>query len=108
MPELPEVETVRSQLARSLEGRRIVRARFAPVALREPIPGRQLARALKDAGVVAIRRRSKYLLWDLDNGYTMLAHLGMSGRFFVRDLAARSAAHTHGIWWLTEAQVHYV
>ena len=108
MPELPEVETVRRQLARRLEGRRIVRAWFAAVSLREPVPGRRLARALKDAEVLAVRRRSKYLLWDLSNGHTMLAHLGMSGRFFVHEKGAPRMAHTHGVWELPEAEVHYV
>lgn len=109
MPELPEVETVRRQLAKSLEGRRILRTRFSRLALREPVPGHRLTRALKGAQIVQVRRRGKYLLWDLSHGYTMLAHLGMSGRFFVLGKRARPALHTHGIWRLdNETQIHYV
>lgn len=108
MPELPEVESTRRQLAQRLEGQRIVRARFAAVALREPIPGRRLARALKGAEIVRIGRRGKYLLWELDNGHTMMAHLGMSGRFHVREKSAPPVPHTHGIWQLDDAQVHYI
>ena len=82
LPELPEVETVRRGLAPHLEGQRIVRAEARRPDLRWPLPP-DLVQVLTGATVTALRRRSKYLLADLDRGGTLLMHLGMSGRMLV-------------------------
>ncbi|MBK4214409.1 bifunctional DNA-formamidopyrimidine glycosylase/DNA-(apurinic or apyrimidinic site) lyase [Paracoccus caeni] len=82
MPELPEVETVRRGLQPHLEGQRIARAEVRRPDLRWPLPP-DLVQVLTGAVVVALRRRSKYLLADLDRGGTLLMHLGMSGRMLV-------------------------
>lgn len=42
-----------------------------------------LVQVLTGATVTALRRRSKYLLADLDRGGILLMHLGMSGRMLV-------------------------
>ncbi|MBU3030923.1 bifunctional DNA-formamidopyrimidine glycosylase/DNA-(apurinic or apyrimidinic site) lyase [Paracoccus marinaquae] len=82
MPELPEVETVRRGLLPHLEGQRIARAEARRPDLRWPLPP-DLVQVLTGARVTALRRRSKYLLADLDRGPTLLMHLGMSGRMLV-------------------------
>jgi formamidopyrimidine-DNA glycosylase len=82
MPELPEVETVRRGLEPVLTGRRIARAEVRRPDLRWPLPGR-MAERLTGARVARLRRRSKYILADLDTGETLLVHLGMSGRVLV-------------------------
>ena len=82
MPELPEVETVRRGLQPHLEGQRIARAEARRPDLRWPLPP-DLVQVLTGARVIALRRRSKYLLADLDRGGTLLMHLGMSGRMLV-------------------------
>ncbi|MCF3974294.1 bifunctional DNA-formamidopyrimidine glycosylase/DNA-(apurinic or apyrimidinic site) lyase [Paracoccus salsus] len=82
MPELPEVETVRRGLMPHLEGQRIARAEARRPDLRWPLPP-DLVQVLTGATVTALRRRSKYLLADLDRGGTLLLHLGMSGRMLV-------------------------
>lgn len=82
MPELPEVETVRRGLEPVLAGRVILRAEARRPDLRWPMPER-LAERLAGARVLALRRRSKYLLADLDRGETLIVHLGMSGRIMV-------------------------
>jgi formamidopyrimidine-DNA glycosylase len=40
-----------------------------------------LARMIEGATVTALERRAKYLIWHLDNAYSLIAHLGMSGSF---------------------------
>jgi formamidopyrimidine-DNA glycosylase len=50
--------------------------------LRIPFPDR-FADRLTGRRVTAIRRRAKYILLDLDDGETLIAHLGMSGRMFI-------------------------
>lgn len=82
MPELPEVETVRRGLLPVMEGRRILRAEVNRPDLRWPLPER-MAERLTGRRVEALRRRSKYILADLDGGETLLIHLGMSGRMLI-------------------------
>jgi formamidopyrimidine-DNA glycosylase len=82
MPELPEVETVRRGLAPLMEGRRILWADVNRPDLRWPLPP-NLAETLTGARVERLRRRSKYILADLDIGQTVILHLGMSGRILV-------------------------
>ncbi|RSK40006.1 bifunctional DNA-formamidopyrimidine glycosylase/DNA-(apurinic or apyrimidinic site) lyase [Rhodovulum iodosum] len=82
MPELPEVETVRRGLAPAMEGQVIARADVRRPDLRWPFPPDMAAR-LTGARVLRLRRRSKYILADLDTGETLIIHLGMSGRMLV-------------------------
>jgi formamidopyrimidine-DNA glycosylase len=82
MPELPEVETVRRGLLPAMEGGLIARAEVNRPDLRWPLPER-IAERLTGATVRQLRRRSKYILVDLDTGESLLIHLGMSGRMLV-------------------------
>jgi len=82
VPELPEVETVRRGLEPAMAGRVIVVADVRRPDLRWPFPEGMAAR-LEGARVEALRRRSKYILADLDRGETLIVHLGMSGRMLV-------------------------
>lgn len=94
MPELPEVETVRRGLAPAMEGQRIIRAQVNRPDLRWPFPER-MAERLEGARVLALRRRSKYILADLDRGESLLIHLGMSGRMLVSGDPLGQFVHDH-------------
>src|SRR5215469_16901336 len=82
MPELPEVETVRLGLRPALEGRTILEAQTRRHDLRVPFPAR-FAERLKGRKVKRLSRRAKYILAELDNGESLVIHLGMSGRISV-------------------------
>ncbi len=82
MPELPEVETVRRGLAPVMEGRTIRAVRLARADLRFPFPER-FAERLAGQRILSLGRRAKYLLAPLDDGATLVCHLGMSGAFRV-------------------------
>ncbi len=82
MPELPEVETVMRGLAPAMEGAVITQAQINRPDLRWPFPDR-MAERLQGARVLGLRRRSKYILAELDRAETLLIHLGMSGRMLV-------------------------
>ena len=84
MPELPEVETVRRGLARILEGATIARVELRRGDLRFPV-SRRFAARLYGRRVAALRRRAKYLLAEIDDGTTLLMHLGMSGSFRIEN-----------------------
>lgn len=84
MPELPEVETIRRQLVDKVRGLKIEK-----VDVNKP----KLFIGDKDKVIGAtftdIDRRAKTLIFRLDNGYSMLAHLKMSGQFIFVDSSGR-------------------
>lgn len=79
MPELPEVESVRRQLAPELSGRRIDEVWTDP---HPQMPRgfidveRAIGRTIEDVG-----RRGKFLICGLDHGLELVLHLGMTGAF---------------------------
>lgn len=81
MPELPEVETIRRDLAPRLVGRRIAEVRIHPGAERLAVTHspRALERVLSGRTVVALDRHGKYLLARLDDGRCWVLHLRMTG-----------------------------
>ena len=98
VPELPEVETVRRGLAPVLEGRRVSRVVVRRPDLRWPLPA-EFEERLTGRRVKEVGRRGKYLLVALDDNLTLLAHMGMSGRFLVfeeEDLSVREFARDAG------------
>jgi len=82
MPELPEVETVKRGLAPIMEGARISRVEQRRPNLRFPFPDDFVAR-LEGVRINNLSRRAKYVLVELDNGATLIMHLGMSGSFHI-------------------------
>ena len=86
MPELPEVETVRTRLAPTLEGARIANASIADSRLTRPFPPDLVAGELEGERVERVERRGKYLVVRLESGRVLLVHLRMTGSF-------RSAPH---------------
>ncbi len=94
MPELPEVETVRNGLIPHLVGRRISFVDLRRDDLRFPFPN-GFEEGLTDSRVEAIDRRSKYLLFRLDNGLTWLSHLGMTGVWTIDSDGEGKHDHVH-------------
>ncbi len=97
MPELPEVETLRQDLAKEVVGRKI---RAVAVANGRSVRRHQSAkhfRALLEGRTIkAVGRVGKYLLMTLDSGDVLVIHLGMSGQLFrVRDGKEPKPKHTH-------------
>jgi formamidopyrimidine-DNA glycosylase len=82
MPELPEVETVKNGLEPVLKGQLIAHVALRRTNLRFPFPHDFVAK-LQGATVQQLSRRAKYILVELDNGHSLIVHLGMTGRFTV-------------------------
>jgi len=83
MPELPEVETIRRQLAPALEGRRLERLEVLdprwcgpaePAALEDAVEGRLIER---------LERRGKYLIVELEDEIHLVMHLRMTGNLLL-------------------------
>jgi len=79
MPELPEVETVRRQLAPVLEGRRFESVEIADGRLTRPFDPVGVARELEGERVREVGRRGKYLVVRFESGRALLVHLRMTG-----------------------------
>jgi formamidopyrimidine-DNA glycosylase len=94
MPELPEVETVRRGLIPVMEGAVVAQAQVNRPNLRWPFPENMAAR-LTGQRVLALRRRSKYILADLSSGESLLIHLGMSGRMLISGAMIGDFHHDH-------------
>lgn len=83
MPELPEVETVKRGLESLLEGfgHQLVRVKMGPARLRV-YPSRSLLNQVSGQRLLGVRRKAKYLLFELDHHF-LLSHLGMTGSWRV-------------------------
>ena len=79
MPELPEVETIRRQLAPLVEGRALERVEVLDPRWSRPVPPAELAAALTGRRVARLGRRGKYLVWELDDDAFLAQHLRMTG-----------------------------
>jgi formamidopyrimidine-DNA glycosylase len=93
MPELPEVETVRRSLLKRLPGKRITAVKVLRKDSIESPAAADFAKALVGHSFKDITRRGKYILFTLDGGATMVAHLRMSGRLLVVEHGAALNKH---------------
>jgi formamidopyrimidine-DNA glycosylase len=102
MPELPEVETVRTGLENSIKAKIVKRAIIRCKKLRYPFPD-GLEKLLEGKAIKAIKRRSKYLLLELNDGNTLIMHLGMSGKvLYKQQLPDEFAKHDHFVMEFTD------
>jgi formamidopyrimidine-DNA glycosylase len=79
LPELPEVETIRRQLAPHLEGLTIEEIEIIDPRWTRPEPPEAVEEELRGRTVEGVRRSGKYLIWDLSGGPHLLVHLRMTG-----------------------------
>ena len=85
MPELPEVETIRRGLSKFILNKKIVRVE---VLCEKSFIGTQ-----KTGVVKALRRYGKALIIDLDNGFSLMIHLRMTGQLIWRGTEQFAAGH---------------
>jgi formamidopyrimidine-DNA glycosylase len=79
VPELPEVETIRRQLAPLVEGRRVARIEILDPRWSRPLAPEELADALVGRRIEQLERRGKYLVWRLQGEVFLAQHLRMTG-----------------------------
>ena len=79
MPELPEVETIRRQLAPLVEGRTLRTLEVLDARWSAPLHPRELRDALEGRVVERLSRRGKYLIWEAQDEVYLLMHLRMTG-----------------------------
>jgi formamidopyrimidine-DNA glycosylase len=84
MPELPEVETIRRQLAPSVEGRTLARLEVLDARWCEPAAPGEVAAACEGRRIERLARRGKYLDWELEDEVHLVMHLRMTGNLLRR------------------------
>jgi len=96
MPELPEVETVSQGIKSKLLNHKISKVIVKRRDLRFRMDTK-LEQKITNTKINSVSRRAKYILINLDNGLTVIIHLGMSGRIVVEDLKSYKNIfkHTH-------------
>lgn len=102
MPELPEVELVAQSLNKLVSSRKIIvaellRERLAPA--HSPV---EFAERLNSAIINFVHRRGKHVLFDLNNGQTLVAHLRMSGRFMLLPESRENPKYTHAAFYFAD------
>ncbi len=103
MPELPEVETIARGLAPQLQSQRILAIEKLDWERMVKTPDVPLFRALLPGRTILhVGRRAKWLLFTLDEGWTLTLHLRMSGRINVFGSDAIADQHTHLVLQLTD------
>ncbi|HEX2161216.1 MAG TPA: bifunctional DNA-formamidopyrimidine glycosylase/DNA-(apurinic or apyrimidinic site) lyase [Thermoleophilaceae bacterium] len=83
MPELPEVETIRRQLAPQLEGRGIARAEVLDARWSEPAAPLEVADAIEGRRILSVGRRGKYFDLVLEDEVHLVMHLRMTGNLLL-------------------------
>jgi formamidopyrimidine-DNA glycosylase len=83
MPELPEVETIRGQLAPLVEGRRVRAIEVLDPRWSRPLAPEELERALTGRRIERLGRRGKYLVWSFEGDVHLAQHLRMTGGVLV-------------------------
>jgi formamidopyrimidine-DNA glycosylase len=111
VPELPEVETLRVDLAKEVAGRKV---KLVAVGNGRSVRRHQSAKhfrvLLEGRTVKSVGRVGKYLLLALDNGDTLVVHLGMSGQLLrVKSAKEPKKKHTHVVITFTQGgELRYV
>jgi formamidopyrimidine-DNA glycosylase len=79
VPELPEVETVRRQLAPEVEGRVLTELRIDDARWCAPLAPEAIVEAVAGRRIEELGRRGKYLIWHFEGDVFLLVHLRMTG-----------------------------
>lgn len=108
MPELPEVETIVRGLQKIVVGKKIrnVKVIFPGIVKQD---AKNFIRNVGRSKIVTVRRQGKYILIDLSNGNTILAHLGMTGNFLLVKSSSPRNKHNHLIirFYETRKELRY-
>lgn len=107
MPELPEVETIRRTL-----NQHVLNLKIDEVILRwtgavsgyDDLPFEKVVKGLR---IHSIERRGKYLLMTLEDGWSLIAHMRMTGRLNYYSTSHEPEKHTHVVLKLSKGELHF-
>jgi len=107
MPELPEVETIKNELAPLVTGRRIRSVDFLWAKTLVSPSMSEFDSRVKGKLVTGIERRGKYLIFNLESGDSLLVHLRMTGSFLVSPDKSMTSKHTRAVIHLDDGANMY-
>ncbi len=103
MPELPEVETIKSQL-QTLVGKKVKDVEVNLSKLIKGVSEREFKKCVEGSKISSIRRRAKIVIINLSNNFSLLVHLKMTGQLiYAKKWHAKLATkHTHVIYHFSD------
>ncbi len=104
MPELPEVETIRTALELQLRGQKITEVTVQNQNLRRPVDEKALRECCRGKSLEQVNRRGKYLIFGFTEDNYIVAHLGMTGGFRISSADIPLEKHEHVEWLLTDGR----
>lgn len=108
MPELPEVETIVRGLQKTVVGKKIksIKVIFPGIVKQD---AKKFKKNVNKSEIRRVSRQGKYILIDLSNGNTILAHLGMTGNFLLVKSSSPRNKHNHLIirFYETRKELRY-
>lgn len=104
MPELPEVEIVARSLDKVVSKRKLNSAELLRPRLAPDTDPDKFSADLNGSTINFVHRRGKHVLFDLDNGRTLITHLRMSGKFMLLDAGATDPKFTHAAFHFKDGE----
>lgn len=101
MPELPEVETVKETLKLKLIGKKIKDVKIYYDGIIAYPEVKEFSNQIKNLSIKDIKRRGKWLMFDLDK-YYLLSHLRMEGKYFFKNKEDKLDNHEHVVFTLDD------
>ncbi|MBR1605405.1 MAG: bifunctional DNA-formamidopyrimidine glycosylase/DNA-(apurinic or apyrimidinic site) lyase [Alphaproteobacteria bacterium] len=106
MPELPEVETIKNAVQQTLKDAVFLEVQINNPCLRKPVQA-DLPQILQNAKIIQYRRIAKYLILNLDNGYSLILHFGMSGTLRLSKNRGKILKHDHLVFATNKGYMIY-
>ena len=106
MPELPEVETVKEVLKKQVLNQKILDVIVNYPKMIEQINVDDFINKLKNQTIIDIKRRGKWLLFELNN-YYLLSHLRMEGKYYIKKFDDEVTKHQHVIFKFKDFELRY-
>lgn len=102
MPELPEVEVICRGLQPHIVGKRISAVYCSGKKLRSAVDCVKMRSELNNQRIIALTRRAKYLLMEMEQGTVLIIHLGMTGNMGIFAEGSALKKHDHICWTLAD------
>ena len=106
MPELPEVETVKNTLKRLVLNKKILKVDVRHENIIAYPSVEEFKKQIRNQTIHDIKRRGKWLLFELDNKY-LVSHLRMEGKYFLKNKDECLSKHEHVIFDLGDKELRY-
>ncbi len=107
MPELPEVETIRRTLIEHVSGLIITDVNLIWPSVVQSWRDKTFTELVTGRKIESLERRGKYLLFTLDEGWSLVMHMRMTGRLNYYSLEQVPERHTHLVFFLSQGQLHF-